>query len=246
MPREEPDIPLDCPLDSQPEEPKLSLQHLMIWAVCAAVGCSAFRSLLLVYETQTDGFSVIGVAIDGLMLGTGLAGFVLLASRRIRHRVFPRYAGEMLWLMAGIEAVLNFVRYPVSFSTPPEWFPTTHTVFGFASLVIWAGFYFLAIVRTEQRRWKMVFVLIVASHVASWIVTVLAGLYLGPVPFRVLHMGIAFGRQLLVLLAVAWVATIDTRQGRCYPWTHWVGILLLFCKTAIAGGFLMFVWIFGG
>jgi hypothetical protein len=243
MPQNPPHTPLYCPLPSEPEEPKLSLQHLMIGTICAAVGCSASRSLLLVYETQTRGHSVIGAAIDGLMLGAGLAGFLLLASRRIRHRVFPRHAGEMLWLMIGIEAVLNFVRYLVLFSIPLEWFPTTQMVFGFAILVIWTCFYFLAIAHTKQRRWKMVFVLIVASHVAAWIVTVLANLYLGPGPSP---MGIAFGRQLLVLLAVACVATIDTRQGRRYPWTHWVGILLLFCNMVFAGIILMVHWISGG
>jgi hypothetical protein len=222
----------------------------MIGTICAAVGCSAVRSFLLVYETQTRGHSVIGAAIDGLMLGAGLAGFVLLASRRIRHQAFPRHAGEMLWMMLGVGAVLNFVRYPVLFSSPAEWFRVVHRVFGFGSLVIWACFYFLAIAHTKQRRWKMVFVLIVASHVAAWVAAwvayQLASLYPGPALSLLRYIGIDFVQQLLVLLAVACVATIDTRQGRRYPWTHWIGILLLPCNLVYAGIILMIRMISGG
>ena len=125
--------------------------------------------------------------------------------------------------MIGIQAVANLARYCVILACPDA-FGITDLV---GSLVLWTGFYLYAILHCTERRWKMAFVLIAATHVAASILIELAVFSIGTAAFQTLSMGIHLIQQLLVTLAVAAVATIDIRQPQRYPWTHWVGILLI-------------------
>lgn len=250
MSQEQPDLspnasdpPSDSPFASEPEEPQLSIQHLMIWAVCVAVSCSAYGSLIRATDVTLDAFETMLLATRGMMHGTGLAGLVLFITRRVRQRVFPRYAGEMLWLMIGIQAVVELARHLAAFLVRPSWLPTTLMVFGLANLVVWAGFYLYAILHCKERRWKMVFVLVAATHVAALILTALTIWFFGAAATHNLRMGIRFVQPLLATLAVAAVAAIDIRQPQRYPWTHWVGILLLPWRLLDAGLVATIAWI---
>ncbi len=219
----------DSTFASEVEEPRLSIQHLMIWAVCVAVSCSGYRSLNQAMDYVPDGFDTIALATHGLMHGSGLAGLVLFIRRRIRRQAFPRHPGEILWLMIGFQAVGEFVRYS-QVLMPQEAVPVALLVYGIAGLVFWCGFYLYAIFRCRERRWKIVFAVIPAVHVACSILFVSAVRSVGVTGVQKLYAGFYCGQGLFIMLAVAVVVAMDARRSQRRPWTHWVGILLILCQ----------------
>jgi hypothetical protein len=106
-------------------------------------------------------------------------------------------------------------------------FPVQMLVLGIA--------HFYAIPRSENGRWKAVFVIIPVSLIAIIVLVSLAAIG-SPVATVGRWFVAAFvAYTLLVFAAVAVAALIDLRQTQRYPWTHWAGILLFCWQVTVYG-----------
>ncbi len=98
---------------SPPQEPRLSIMHLLVWTACVAVYFSFIRTRAQYVQAQyTSGPGVFPV-LYGLGFGTALAGLVLLASRRLRGFPLAKHPGEYLLLSAGASLVFVVVTQVV-------------------------------------------------------------------------------------------------------------------------------------
>ncbi len=223
-----------------PEEPRLTIQHLMVWAVCVAGYLSAFQTIVRLLElSPTGGVETAWRAVAGVAQGTGLAGLLLLVVRRARGLKFPRHGGEMLWIIVGTQACMRLLRFPIYFLGSSEWIGTALSIYGLLNLAVWAAVYLYAILQAETRRWRAVFVLMVATAIAVPVLTTLAVRFNGVVAMATVSLTIQVSQQLIVVASVLFAAWIDLRQSRRYPWTHWTGIILYFLQ--FAGTVLWFV-----
>lgn len=157
--------PTACPFAP---DPQLSIRHIMVWAACVAVYCSASQSVRQTGNAIVPNPPVLSAANEALTSGTALAGLLLLVARRRRRAPYPRYGGEWLWTVAGIQtASLSGIDLMFAFAESAIVFLIPLSML--ACVIILGIAYIVAIVRCEGRRWKIVLLLIPTVTIAMLI-----------------------------------------------------------------------------
>lgn len=207
----------------EPEEPKLSIQYLMAWAACVTLYFCSSQWINSPFLRMPNVFLAASLSMAA---GTALTGLLLLVVRSHRRLTLPRYGGEWIWSISGIHfAFLLAESFLVALTGPPR---ILLPLFLLAHLPSLAIAYLFAVLRSEDRRWKVFFLLMPTSSVASPMLCCLAAR--GPAAAPQVadwYAAVPAGRTLFVLVALCVAALIDFRQSHRYPWTHWGGILLL-------------------
>lgn len=223
-------------MDAELVEPRLSIGHLMVWAACVALYCSAYQTLLHELVSTATGLNAVRWSLHCLFSGTAVAALPLLVARRIRAHPFPQYGGEFLWLFSGIQVTLFLICIAVDrLDSPSFLFPPLATILRFVFLPIWGALYLYAVLRVREYRWKVVFVLIVGIAIVSRIADIFFARYAYSSissPFSYLA-GVHLTRELLIAWIVAMAALTDLRQPRRLPWTHWSGVILQFLQFVL-------------
>ncbi len=224
-----PDIHPDA---SSAPSAKLSIRHLMVWAACVALYCSAYQSIERVGPPLFPFRNVFFAGNAALLSGTALTGLLLLLVRRRHDLAYPRHGGEWLWSLAGIGAALTLVTDLLCAFAGPQSAPSL-LFFPVQMLVLGIAFLY-AILRSENARWKAVFVIIPVSLIAITVPISLAAIGSPAATVGRWFVAASVGHTLLVFAAVAVAARIDLRQTQRYPWPHWAGILLVAWQSASA------------
>lgn len=238
--------PSESPVDTAPADPPLSIRHLMIWAVCVAVYLSAIQTITrFLHVSPSGGVDTAFWAVRGIWQGTGLAGILLLIVRRARGLKFPRHGGEMLWVIVGIEAVMHLLRYPIHFVLDLGLANTALFAYGLLNLSVWAAVYLYAILRAEARRWKVVFVLMIATSVATPALIALLAHVNSPSVIATTFFAARFPQQLVIAASLLVASWIDLRQPQRFPWTHWTGCVLYLLQSTVTALWLVVIFVMG-
>ncbi len=217
----------------EPEEPKLSIQHLMIWTACVAVYMSAYRTIAIDRMTESvDGVQTGLFGAWGVLGGSYLAGLLLFIVRRARRQKFPRSGGEILWIIGGI-GVVQSLGVQLLFALDNGgffWYSILQLLFG---LLIWLPVYVYAIVRTRGY-WRSFFILLIVVSVVWFFVQITLVNFFGP---QGIYSGYLF-RTAVVGSALAIVALLDLRRtDKRYAWPHWIGIILDLSSKGLSAAF---------
>lgn len=232
--------PTACPFAP---DPKLSIRHLMVWGVCVAVYCSASQSVRQTGNAIVPNPPVLSAADAALESGTALVGLLLLLARRRRRAPYPRYGGEWLWTIAGIQIASVFgidLLIAVAKSLRVLLIPLSML----ACVILLGIAYIVAIVKCEGRRWKIVLLLMPVLTIATLIGAALLARQATAASLGIRVAVTSAGASLVTLTSIVIAALIDLRQPRRYPWTHWAGVLLLLWQSlaAIAAGLLVVIF----
>lgn len=129
----------------------------------------------------------------------------------------------MLWLFAGVSVVQQLVfELHVAIGWPTSaWYLGISVLF---VINVWFPLYLYAMV-SYAGRWRVFYVFLAGFNMSWFLVDSLLQAFLG-VPG--VFIGIS-GGTLLVALVLAIVAALDLRHAAiCYPWSHWVGVVVFF------------------
>ncbi len=218
----------------------------MVWAACVAVYLSVIQTIGRFSQLSTSGGADTAVrAVAGIWQGTGLAGVLLLVVRRFRGTKFPRHGGEMLWIILGIEAAMGLLRYPILFLLDVGWANTALFAYGLLSLAVWAAVYLYAILQAETRRWRVVFVLMIATSVATPALIALLAHVNSPSAIATVFFAARFPQQLAIAISLLVATWIDLRQPQRFPWTHWTGCVLYLLQSAATALWLVAILVMG-
>lgn len=225
-------------------EPPLTIAHLMLCGLCVAVYLSAVQTAMQAYKLPIplSGIQITLWAMNGMIQGTGLAGILLLATRRLRRIPFPQYNGEMLWIIIGTQAAMNLAGHFRGILNHNIWFLrylsflfdnilVTYT-FGLLILAAWAAIYLYAILHAKTRRWRNVFAIMVATGIAVPLLTGMLARGAGLSKMITITSAINFSHQLIIVNSILIASWIDFRQSQHYPWTHWTGIIFYLLQFA--------------
>lgn len=207
---------------------RLGIVHLMVFIGCVAVCLGADE---IVVSAIRSGEVPIGYAAfllySVLGWGASLAGFLLWVARRVRGWPFPVYPGEYLLAVQGIAAVTWLIQSFRGVARDYSW--TASTTLSPVSLLAIA-ILAVALVRIRSVGWRLCFATAIVMCLKpvwyyswGWLAMMLAQLPLeGSLPWIFL---VADSLTVFVLASVSWT---EYRQGRRYPWTHWLGVGLVF------------------
>lgn len=202
LPAPAPASPPASPFAPQ-EEPRLSLKHLLVWAACIGVYCSARQAGASTIGSDITGYGAVFWACELVAGGTGLAGLVVAVARWRQGMSFPRHGGEVLWLLSGVRAAIEG-GYAVLLALGLfGWAERLGIVLLIGVFAIWPAIYIYFIILCKERRWR-------------WFLVVAAVLIFLPI----------LGRELVVLVLLGTIAAIDARRPVRYSWPHWVGVFL--------------------
>ncbi|MCP4898408.1 MAG: hypothetical protein GY906_15650, partial [bacterium] len=97
--------PPGSPFANEPEQLRLGIIHLMVWAASTAVYFSLYRIMVFGRPDPLTVFTIISV-IAGLGVGAAWGGLLIYLSRRCRRIPFPVAPGEMLLVALGVTSLL--------------------------------------------------------------------------------------------------------------------------------------------
>jgi hypothetical protein len=238
--------PSESPVDTAHAESPLSIRHMMVWAACVAVYLSVIQTIVRFLQVSpSGGVDTAFWAVVGVWQGTGLAGVLLLVVRRFRGTKFPRHGGEMLWIILGIEAVMGLLRYPIHFVQDGGWVSTALFAYGLLGLGVWAAVYLYAILQAETRRWRVVFVLMIATSVAAPALIALLAHVNSPSAIATVFFAARFPQQLAIAISLLVASWIDLRQPQRFPWAHWTGCALYLLQSAATALWLVAILVMG-
>ncbi len=210
--------------------PSLSIFHLMLWTFCSALYMALMRVILSMnttpeqYVALQQTWSVYHGVINGAVLAGGI---VLLVWRLKAGPPLARQPGH--WLLL-VPAGLTVVHLPIYalfalssvdgiFSSLASWFQA------FISLV-GAAAYAIAVWKSSQLRWKLVF-----GVLAGWL-----ALQSAVQIFWVLYWALHW-TSILIRLWVVVLIVIEWTRGERRDWLHWLGV-----ATYIAQGGGILIW----
>lgn len=235
----------------EPQEPRLSIMHLLVWTACVAVYFSFMRTVSESGRAQF--FSGPGVfpVLYGLGMGTALAGLVLLVSRRWRGFPLAKYPGEYLLLLSGVHLVFSVVMPVMEVLIIPvvtALWPFTQYVSlaGYLALLLArAPILLLAAIRVKARRWRVFFVIAVialAMQLFEFAFHLLGSLFgLRGVAYLPRLVGnILRHAPLVATVALMVIVLMDLYERKHYPWQHWLGVGLRFWISAFTLGSLVY------
>lgn len=213
--------------DNPGVDPRLSVRHLLIMVACVAAYLSAIRTVAHFSGDSPKGFLEPAMwTVVGVGRGIGLAGLVFLCVWRAKERLFPRYGGEMLWCLAGIQALLSIIQSIVLTMAHTSEFGAAIFLFQCLQWAVGASAYLYAIVQVNTRRWRIVLVAIAAAGLATLLFTYWMAMFRGALPSTIDPATIHTVPRLLAVGCIAAAARVDLREQPTPPWSHWIGILL--------------------
>ena len=223
----------DEPRSDAVRMPRLTVRHLMLWALCTAVYLMAFKAvnydLGRVYATF--------LAIQAPITGAELVGVIVLVYARVRGgSPMLRHPGHWLLLGEAIGAMAALASWSLDFRYPPLWFSSplglwfaspNHLIVGVIEqlpLVAWA----IAFRRTKTLRWKLLFLGITAWG-AWWILGWVQPAHNGQFWFSWFFWPHPLWESPLRGWAVVAVL-LDLVHHQRRDWLHWTGV-----ATYVAG-----------
>ena len=222
------------PVRPQPEPPRLSILHLMVWTACAAVYFSFFRICQNALEPLGGTSGLASQKVPWLVFGVGrataLAGLVLLVARRLRGVPFLKHPGEKLWALAGLSAVFALVRQALLIVVlsrvsefPGSAYALAISLTSALTTLVMLALYVWAAVASKGWHWRVYFIAAVLLPVAAALLGALLAVRIRQPEAVFVPAGAAYIVNAGILLRAG---IVDHRRRIRYPWSHWVGVAL--------------------
>ena len=223
----------------QPQEPRLSIMHLLVWTACVAGYFSFDRVLYLGGQEQDFGWAAVLTLFYGLGMGTALAGLALLVSRRLCGFPLAKHPGEYLLLATGVSSLDSAMMQMLAVHFD-QWSSTRHmlTAVDLSCVIVGGLILLIAAIRVKVRRWRVFFVIVMITAVLQQLLLIVIAR-----SFSVGVVGITSEVvPQIATVALMVVVLMDLCGRKRYPWQHWLGVGLRLWFSAFTVGQLVYFY----
>lgn len=202
---------------------RLGILHLLVLTACVAVSLSLSKFLLQsLGQGEFTGVQAALHAFRAIGAGATMAGLLLWIARRRRGLSFPVYPGEYLAVAHGVITVTWLFGCCLAVGTGASFEQIWFRVYFMAAIGGGLMFY-AALARLTIKRWRVFFQF---KLVVLGMVLCCHGFggYRGSTMLFLLE-PLVTAVAVLMLGMILW---IDHRQRKHVPWTHWLGVVMVF------------------